>query len=172
MFIWHMNTNVNDDKNCINEKTIYEVKKCVKKVGDIANFTIMKIGSSKNIKRVEELSIYQFKRGLDDSAFGKRYTQLQNIETLPITWFELQASSCVLIDNEVNGLVLVHKQSEEELEIVLIYSSAEIDKLDTIRMIKMSLESIYNNYKPETELVIRYSSLEEEQLINKMFQQK
>lgn len=162
----------NDDKNYIDETSIYEVKKCVKKVGDIEKLSIMKIGSSKNIKRVEELSIYQFKRGLDNSAFGKRYTQLQNIEKLPITWFEIQSSCCVLIDNEVNGLVLVRKQSEEELEIVLIYSASEIEKLDTIRMIKMSLESIYNNYEPNTELVIRYSSPEEEQLINKIFQQK
>lgn len=165
-----MSLNVNNDKDCIDEKTEYEVKKYVKKVEDIAKLSIMKMGSSKHIKSVEELSIYQFKRGLDNSEFGKRYTQLQNIEKLPITWFELQASCCVLIDNEVNGLVLVHKHSEEELEIVLIYSSAESDKLDIVRMIKMTLESICNNYKPETELVIRYSSLEEEQLFSRIFQ--
>jgi hypothetical protein len=66
------------------------------------------------IKSLSDITARQYKAAIMTSVFHGRYGLLDDLPFLPMTRFDPDISSCIITDEKVNGLILVHKTMENE----------------------------------------------------------
>ena len=97
---------------------------------------------------------------------------MEDILFLPKGWFDNEISSCVVTDSKVTGLLLLHKNEEEELYVDLLFSVGAEYKIDIVNLIRFSVSKAMEKYGPDTKVIIRRHSAETEALAKTLFPEK
>ena len=91
------------------------------------------------IKSLDDIATSQFKAGIMDSAFHGRYGLLEDLPFLPMTRYDPDISSCLLTDDKVNGLVLVHKTMTGRFIVELLYAMEPDANINLLKMMRFSV---------------------------------
>ncbi len=125
-----------------------------------------------NITSIGMLTLNQMRKGIDNCIYWKRAGILPDLPVLPVSWFEPELSSCVLIKGMVCGFLLVHKQPSGTLETEVFYASEPAGKQDMIRMIKYTIRQLVAHYPADTKVVIHRCNDATRALTDKIFPEK
>ena len=125
-----------------------------------------------HVTSIGMLTLNQMRKGIDNCIYRKRTGMLPDLAVLPVSWFEPDLSSCVLIDGRVCGFLLVHRQSSGTLETELFYASEPAGKQDMIGMIKYTIRQLVVNYPADTKVVIHRCNDAARALTGKIFPEK
>ncbi|MCR5097587.1 MAG: hypothetical protein K6B14_01415 [Lachnospiraceae bacterium] len=120
------------------------------------------------IKSLETLNEKQFKRGIANSLFHNRKGLLEDAAFLSVTWFEQSVSCCVVADNKVVGMFLIHKTASERLFLDLLFSVGAEYQTDLLNMLRFSVHAALSKYSDDTEVVIRRHSDDIRLLVSKL----
>lgn len=110
------------------------------------------------IRSLDSLNEKQFKRGIANSLFHNRKGLLEDAAFLNLEWFEGKVSCCVVSDNKVVGLLLVHRDGFDRLVIDLMFSAGAEYQADLLNMLRYSTHSAFDNYSDETGVILRRHS--------------
>lgn len=149
-----------------------ESRDIVMRVSQIASFPFASKAPLPYIRNIGTLEDKQFKRGITNSLFHKRKGLMEDILFLPKGWFDNEMSSCVVTDSKVTGLLLLHKNEEEELYVDLLFSVGAEYKIDLVNLIRFSVSKAMEKYGPDTKVIIRRHSAETEALAKTLFPEK
>ncbi len=61
------------------------------------------------IKSISELSTLQYRSFIKNCLFRGKYGILEDLSYLPKSWFETEVSSCAVVDDTVQGILLIRK---------------------------------------------------------------
>lgn len=95
-----------------------------------------------------------FSTAISKTLVQGHYGTCEDLAYLPRLYFENDVSCYAEIDGQITGLLLLHKTPSEKLELVLMFASGKESVRLLPQMIKQSLESAYECYEPETEIII------------------
>ncbi|MDD6037310.1 MAG: hypothetical protein PUD20_00705 [bacterium] len=106
------------------------------------------------ITSIGALTLNQMRKGIANCQYRNRLGILPDLASLPLSRFEPQLSSCVVIDGCVCGFLLVHKTPSGILEAELITVSEPAGKQDMICMIRYTIRQLVTNYPADTGVLI------------------
>ncbi len=104
---------------------------------------------------ISDLEIMQFRNGIEYSLSHGKKAAVEDLEYLPMDWYEENISCCVMSDDKVIGFLLVHKMPSDTLFPQLIYSSGQNARVDLVNMMRFSLEKATKIYSPDAKVLIR-----------------
>ena len=107
------------------------------------------------IKELGSLMVRPFRRGVMDCVFHSRRELMEDLGTIPMSWFEQQISSYVETDGRVSGLLLIHKTPSGKLKLEVFTATGADSKKDLLYMMIFSLKQAERYYDGDTEIVIR-----------------
>lgn len=125
-----------------------------------------------NLMSIGELTINQFRKGVRNCLFRGRAGILEDLDEIPVNWFEPDVSGCVQIDGNVCGFLLVHKQPSKRLDVELLFAVEPASRQDMIGMIRFSLLKTIKNYSGDTQVLIRRCNDATRALTSKIFPEK
>lgn len=111
--------------------------------------------SAPNLMSIGELTVNQFRKGIINCMYRGKEGLLEDLDSMPIIWFEPDVSCCIQIDGRVCGFLLVHKQPSERLDVELLFASEPASKQDMIGMIRYSVRKVIENHSRDTQILIR-----------------
>ena len=91
------------------------------------------------IKSLADITTSQFKAGIMDSAFHGRYGLLEDLPFLPMTRYDPDISSCLITDDKVNGLLLVHKTMTGSFIVELLFAMEPDANINLLKMMRFSV---------------------------------
>ncbi len=138
-------------------------------IKDIAQTKLAKKKSPFYIKALKELNFRQFRNGVIDCLFQGRKGLMQDFAWLPFDWFELDVSSCVVMDDNVEGFFLVHKTASGILVVEFMFSSGIDARKNVLEMLRFSVSEVVKKYPPETKVLIRRHNEAAFALMDKLF---
>lgn len=121
------------------------------------------------ITSIGALTLNQMRRGIANCQYRNRLGILPDLATLPLSRFEPQLSSCVVIDGSVCGFLLVHKNPSGTLETELLTASEPAGKQDMIGMIRYTIRELVANYPADTRVIIHRCNDVSRALAGKIF---
>lgn len=124
------------------------------------------------VKGLRDISQRQFKRGLGSCMIHGRTGLLEDMEYLPMEWFEQDVSSVVLMDGRVSGMLLVHQLPSKRLSVDLLFASSGDVQLDIMRMITHSVRAAVDKYPKDTPVLLRRHNSMVHHLTDRLFADK
>ncbi len=121
------------------------------------------------IKKISDISNFQFKAGIMNAVLHDRYGLLDDLPFLPRNWYEPSVSCCVTTDDKVTGLLLVHQIKKERHRIELLFAEKLDASINVLNMIRFSVQAVMTRYAPEDEIVICRHNTTVTNLAKKMF---
>ena len=139
-------------------------------LSEMESLSIFKsLKTSKNVGEVSDLNLMEFKKGLMNCVFSGCKNMPEEIMDYPPNYFELDVSSYVKTDDQVNGVFLVHKNQDAQLEIKLMHANGPDYAKNLVYMIRNAYASALEYYPADTEVAIPLRSDEAIALIRKLF---
>ena len=144
-------------------------------VGELAD---LKLGNGTipgYVVMIKDIDETELRQGLINSMFINMRGLIEDIETIPLSWFERDVSSCSLSDGRVEGMFLIHRRSDGTLVPVLLMNSGPDGKKtrqDLLYMLRYSVEELHRRYPPETPVKIRFLREQTGELVKKLFPDK
>ena len=152
---------------------LIEVEKITLAVTDVASCKPLVSGTdAKNIVGLNELTIPKLGRGIKRCLKKHKYEGENDLEKLSPEWFDMEISSCALLDDEVCGLFLVHKDEEGGYWAEYLYDVSKESKANLVNMLKRSATLFVNNCPRSAKVNIRIYSTETKSLLKKLFPKK
>ena len=159
-----------DDKS---DEELPEVERLTLAVTDVASCKPLVSGTdAKNIVGLNELTIPKLGRGIKRCLKKHKYEGENDLEKLSPEWFDMEISSCALLDDEVCGLFLVHKDEEGGYWAEYLYDVSKESKANLLNMLKRSATLFVNNCPRSAKVNIRIYSTETKSLLKKIFPKK
>lgn len=124
-----------------------------------------------NIVSINKLMLRQFQKGIMKCLFHGRAGTLEDLDTLPVGWFEPEVSCCVQSMGKVNGLLLFHQTPSGKLAVKLLFACKPATNQDLLGMIRFAIMQAQENYSPQTQVVIRSYDEATEAFARKLFPQ-
>ena len=124
-----------------------------------------------NIVSINKLMLRQFQKGIMKCLFHGRAGALEDLDTLPVGWFEPEASCCVQSNGKVNGFLLFHETPSGKLAVKLLFACKPATNQDLLGMIRFAIMQAQENYSPQTQVVIRSYDEATEAFARKLFPQ-
>ena len=121
------------------------------------------------IGSISELMVRQFRKGIMNCLFHNRKGLLEDLATLPISWYEQDISCCVQTDGNVNGFLLIHRSGSGVLIVDLMCCFGADYKNNLRDMIRYSLSAALKKYPPETKVLLRRHNEATAGLAKRMF---
>lgn len=128
--------------------------------------------AASNLMSIGELTFNQFRKGVRNCLFRGKAGILEDLDEIPINWFEPDVSGCVQIDGNVCGFLLVHKQPSNRLDAELLFAAEPASRQDMIGMIRFSMLKAIENYSGDTQVLIRRCNDATRALTSKIFPEK
>ena len=101
-----------------------------------------------------------FKRGMLNCIFHGHREMTEDLNRLPLEWFERSVSCCSESDGRIEGFLLVRRHSTGRLKIELLIDVGAEPDMDLLNMIRFSIEKAGEIYPDETEVIIpRYDAV-------------
>ena len=139
-------------------------------LSEMESLSIFKsLKTPKNVGEVSDLNLMEFKKGLMNCVFSGRKNMPEEIMDYPPNYFELDVSSYVKTDDQVNGVFLVHKNQDAQLEIKLMHANGPDYAKNLVYVIRNAYASALEYYPADTEVAIPLRSDEAIALIRKLF---
>lgn len=121
------------------------------------------------VTSISRLSMRQFKQGIRNCLYNERNGTLEDLDFLPLDWFEPELSCCVQMNFKVNGYLLVHKQTSGRLAVKLLFACKPASSQDLLHMIRFASTTALEHYPPQTPVVIRHCDEATRALVTKLF---
>lgn len=146
------------------EDTSFSVSVLMKKIG-------INIKSFDDIYSLSELDFWKRQRiileclNIDKCGIFKRMPH-----ELDVSQIEQDVSCCILQDDELKGILLVHMDEQNRILPVLVYCAQNDEKATRLTMMKYSLMMASDLYGEDTELILRRHDEFSGVLINKLLE--
>lgn len=88
---------------------------------------------------------------------------------LPVDWFDMDLSSCVLSDGKVTGVFLVHKVSDDEYLAEYLYAMQSGSSKQLMQLLRRSATVFAKDYAPDTKLKIVSRRVAVKKLLERLF---
>ncbi len=141
-------------------------------VEEIGKLDIAKKKPENYVKSLSEISSIQFKAGIMNSVFHERYGLLEDLPFLPMSWFDSDLSCCVMTDDKVAGLLLVHLIKPALYRVELLFSEQLDAAINVLNMLRFSINAAKEKCFPEEEILIRRHNRTVTELCKKLFPDK
>lgn len=138
-------------------------------VEEIMKLDIVKKRPPEYIMSISDVSSFQFKAGIMNSVFHERYGLLDDLPFLPISWYDPDISSCVLTDDRVTGILLVHKMKPGLRRVELLFSEKLDAAINVLNMLRFSIQAAGRLLEPEELFLIRRHNRTVIELVKKLF---
>ncbi len=106
------------------------------------------------IRALESLTAVQFRQGVTNCMFCGRTGINEDLAMLPMDWYDMRVSSCMMTDGKVNGFFLIHRKPSGVLMPVLLYASGMDARKDMLNMLRYSMNAVINDYPPDTRIMV------------------
>ncbi len=159
------------------EKSGYEVKggesrDVIVTVGELASLPFAAKTPPPYIKSLAEITMRQFKAGLMASVLHERFGLLEDLPFLPMSWYHLDISSCIITDDKINGLLLVHELKEGLFIVELLFAMQPDANINLLNMIRYSIRAADRLCDKNDKVILRRHNKMSEDLIRKLFPYK
>ena len=142
-----------------------EAKQVTVTVSDIAKLPISKkMKTPKYIRDLSELDARVFKRGLLNCLFYGRRETTEDLNALPMDWFDCDVSCYTETDGRIDGLLLVHRTASGRLRIELLINVGPEAKKDLAYMLNFTATRVREKYSDDTEILIPRNDVSAEKL--------
>ena len=144
-------------------------------VGELAGLKLGGRRAQDNVVMVKDIEETELRQGLINSMFIGMRGLIEDIDTVPLSWFDREVSSCSLADGRVEGMFLIHKRTDGTLMPVLFMSSVPDGKgarLSLLGMLRRSAEEMQKRYPPETPIKIKFLREQTKEFVKKLFPDK
>ncbi len=136
---------------------------------DLEKLSFIEKAPPRYIKKIGDISTFQFKAGIMNSALHDRYGLLEDLPFLPMSWYEPDISSCVITDDKVTGLMLIHQVREGKHRVELLFSEKLDASINVLNMIRFSIRAGLKHYSSDDEIIICRHNNTVEELVKKLF---
>lgn len=142
---------------------LMEGDKITAKLSEIADISAFnKITVSDCVMPLRNATQRSFSAAISRMVSQGHYGTCEDLAYLPRLYFENDVSCYAEVDGQITGLFLVHRTPSEKLEVVLMFVTGKESVKLIPQMIKQSVESAYEAYEPDVEIIINrhdYASL-------------
>ncbi|MCR4654867.1 MAG: hypothetical protein K5770_01335 [Lachnospiraceae bacterium] len=138
-------------------------------VSELAALPLAKKDPPSYINSLSGISAWQFKTGLMSSVFHGRYGLNEDLPFLPMSWFDPDISSCIIADDKINGMLLVHEMSSGLLRVELLFAMQPDADINLLNMMRYSIRAAGKSRSPGTRVILRRHSEQTKALIKKLF---
>ena len=121
------------------------------------------------IKSLSDITARQYKAAIMTSVFHGRYGLLDDLPFLPMTRFDPDISSCIITDEKVNGLILVHKTMDNEYIVELLFAMQPDANINLLNMMRFSTKAASRLCTGDETVILRMHNTASADLINKLF---
>ena len=138
-------------------------------VEEIGKLDIAKKPAEDYVRSLSELTSFQFKAGIMNSVFHERYGLLDDLPFLPMSRYDQDISCCVMTDDKVTGLLLVHQVKPALLRVELLFSEQLDAAVNVLNMVRFSIRASVKYCEPTDEYIVRRHSRRVADLSKKLF---
>ena len=138
-------------------------------VGELAECLIAKKKVPPYITGIGELMVRQFRKGITNCVFHGRKGLLEDLEFLPMSWYDEDVSCCVQTDGKVNGFLLVNKRANGDLVVDFLFALEPDARVNLIYMIRYAINMAVEKYPEDTRVVLRRHNEMTRALVEKLF---
>lgn len=138
-------------------------------VGDLAKLPFMKIKPPGYIKSLSEVTERQFKTGVMTSVLHGRYGLLDDLPFLPMSWFDMTLSSCVITDGVINGLLLVRRVREGLYRVELFFAMKPDANINLLNLMRYSIRAAVSKRSKDDVVILRRHSNPAVALVKRLF---
>ncbi len=107
------------------------------------------------IQSISGLSVLQYRTFIKNCLFKGKHGICEDLAYLPKTWFEQDVSSCVLIDDKVDGILLMKKTPSGRLVAQLYVDIGPDSKKNLILLLAYTCVKTVELYPEDTKVIIR-----------------
>ena len=122
-----------------------------------------------NIEGLDDIKEIQFMQGVTNCIFNGKKGLLEDLEYIEKDWFEEDISCCVITDNKISGLFLIHRFPSGTLMPVLLTAIGPDARKDILYMICYSAQKVLKSYPADTGIIVRRHNDSVKALSNKLF---
>lgn len=141
----------------------------------ISDFSSLRLGDRRlpeYIKSLSDINPRQFKVAVMTSVFHGRYGLLDDLPFLPMTRFDPDVSCCVVTDDRISGLLLVHRTVPGMYVVELFFAVEPDARINLLNMMRYSIHAALKYCDEEDRVLLRGHNKESELLIRKLFPDK
>ena len=138
-------------------------------VGELATNPIVKRKTPPYITGIGELMVRQFRKGITNCVFHGRRGLLEDLEFLPMSWYDEDVSCCVQTDGKVNGFLLVNKTANGDLVVDFLFALEPDARVNLVHMIRYAINAAVEKYPEDTKVILRRHNEMTRALIEKLF---
>lgn len=141
-------------------------------VEETGKLDIAKKKAENYVVSLSKVSSFKFKAGIMNSVYHGRYGILGDLPYLPMSWFDSDLSCCVMTDDKVAGLLLVHLLKPALYRVELLFSEELDGAISVLNMLRFSIHAAKEKCDPEDEILIRRHNRTVTGLCKKLFPEK
>ena len=108
-------------------------------VEDMVKLKLPMINLLNNVKSLSEITARQFKSGIMNCIYHKRYGLLDDLPFLPMSRYDPDISSCVIMDGRVAGFLLVHETQSGAFRPELLFAVEPDSRIHMLNMMSFSI---------------------------------
>lgn len=142
------------------------------KVSELSRLAAMVKKIPDNIEGLDDIKEIQFMQGVTNCLFSGKKGLMEDLEYIEKDWFAEEISCCVITDNKVSGLFLVHRFPSGMLMPVLLTAIGPDARKDILYMICYSAQKVLSSYPPDTGVIVRRHNDSVRALAQKLFPDK
>lgn len=122
---------------------------------ELAMISTLKKKPAAHAKALKSISSLDFRRAVTICLYHGKKGLVEDIAFLTKDWFDEDASSCIIMDNKADGMLLCHETADGNLFIDLLFSVGVDYQKELVQLIRCSLRAAIAKYGAEKKVVIR-----------------
>lgn len=138
-------------------------------VSEFSSLKLAEKSAPEYIRSLSDITSRQFKAAVMTSVFHGRYGLLDDLPHIPVTRFDPDISSCVITDDRVRGLLLVHGTKNGNYIVELLFSAEPDANINMLNMIRHSVRQAKRICSMDDRVILRTSTQAAKLLVKKLF---
>ena len=139
---------------------------------EMSEIKLLRRKPSSYVVGLEMLLPREFRQGIMKCLYYDRRGLVEDLSTLPMTWYDQEISCAVRTDGEVTGFLLIHAFPSGVLMPVLLFAVGPDHKTDVLDMMRFAFQAAFRKYPPDTKILVRRHNAATKGLVQKMFPTK
>ncbi len=132
-----------------------ESRDIVVSISDLEKIALPKLKVPSYIKELALLDELDYWNGVTYTLYHGRKGLLDDMDTLPLSWYDSELSCCVMTDGWIEGMLLVHLTDNDVLMPVLFFCNGRNNKKNLLYMMKHAIKTAIKNYPEKTQVLLR-----------------
>ena len=137
----------------------------VKDISTVSSLVKKPMPNTVSLKKVGEKL---YKRGVTKTVFYNLKGQVEDIAFLPMKWFDQDISAGFVSDNEIKGMLLVHRMPSGKYFIDMLAAMGSDPSIVLLSLMRYSCAAIKSK-DPDAQVIIRRNSDKNRKLADKLF---